>query len=236
MLLRVTEYVNDRSPLAWWADGVSSSGLVRGWLPDRFEVYVRLFHPARFEGTDRWVRWAELATRSRKTLSATTSIRDLTDPFDPNGSGHARLTLPMSGQLVRPYADRLMDIVSAATDSSDFWLLVWSDFLAQTGQLDSLGAVEINNTWVGSGRDYVLGKGLMHGGRGSSEEGLMFQQPPTFVWPSDRAWFMATDIDSVSTYVGGSAELAAQLRDDELLEAMPVSLDDPYDGLPEASR
>jgi hypothetical protein len=30
-------------------------------------------------------------------------------------------------------------------------------------------------------------------------------------WPADRAWFVATDIDQVSTYVGGSAACVADL-------------------------
>ena len=32
-----------------------------------------------------------------------------------------------------------------------------------------------------------------------------FREPPAFWWPADRAWFVSTDIDTVSTLVDAPA-------------------------------
>ncbi len=42
---------------------------------------------------------------------------------------------------------------------------------------------------------------------------------PNFMWPADRAWFVATEIDTVWTVVAGTRGLAAALREDPLLRA-----------------
>jgi len=46
------------------------------------------------------------------------------------------------------------------------------------------------------------------------------------MWPEDRAWCLATEIDYAWTYVGGPGRLIDKLIADDLLEAMPVHLDD----------
>lgn len=49
---------------------------------------------------------------------------------------------------------------------------------------------------------------------------------PNLWWPEDRAWFVASEIDLVSTYVGGSAAAIAELLRDPLLEVLPSSATD----------
>jgi hypothetical protein len=51
-------------------------------------------------------------------------------------------------------------------------------------------------------------------------------QSPNLWWPEDRAWFVATEIDAASTYVGGSADLIERLMADPRLEALPCQRDD----------
>ncbi len=51
-------------------------------------------------------------------------------------------------------------------------------------------------------------------------------RPPTLLWPADRAWFVASDPDQDSTYVGGSASLIESLLASPDLEAWPVEADD----------
>ena len=55
------------------------------------------------------------------------------------------------------------------------------------------------------------------------------QESPSLMWPSDRSWFVATEVDLDSTFVGGSARLIDELLADERLEAWPVSATDPTD-------
>lgn len=42
---------------------------------------------------------------------------------------------------------------------------------------------------------------------------------PNLMWPADRAWFVATEIDTAWTVVAGTHSLAATLREDPLLRA-----------------
>jgi hypothetical protein len=51
-------------------------------------------------------------------------------------------------------------------------------------------------------------------------------EPPTLMWPADRAWFVASDTDLDSTYVGGSGALIAALLARPDLEVWPVTAAD----------
>jgi hypothetical protein len=56
--------------------------------------------------------------------------------------------------------------------------------------------------------------------------GIVGSLLPTLIWPSDRAWFVATDPDQDSTLVGGSAALVAAVLDDPSMEVWPVAAND----------
>lgn len=47
-------------------------------------------------------------------------------------------------------------------------------------------------------------------------------QHPSILWPADRAWVVASEIDYDSTIVAGSAELVRAICTDPHLEAMPI--------------
>jgi hypothetical protein len=51
-------------------------------------------------------------------------------------------------------------------------------------------------------------------------------QSPNILWPEDRSWCVATEIDFDSTLVGGSAALVAAILADPDLETWPVDPDD----------
>jgi len=54
-------------------------------------------------------------------------------------------------------------------------------------------------------------------------------QSPNLLWPEDRSWCVATEIDLDSTYVGGSEALIDALLADPRFEAWPARLDDRID-------
>jgi hypothetical protein len=69
------------------------------------------------------------------------------------------------------------------------------------------------------------------------------EQSASAWWPADRAWFVATDIDLMSTYLGGSAALVAELLADPALEVVPATARqstawdaDPVNPLPGSAR
>ena len=54
----------------------------------------------------------------------------------------------------------------------------------------------------------------------------MFRNPDLF-WPDDRRWFVATDVDFWSVYVGGDDDLVAELAGAVPTECELVDLDRP---------
>ena len=53
------------------------------------------------------------------------------------------------------------------------------------------------------------------------------EQSANLWWPADRAWCVVTDIDLVSTYVGGTAACIADVRACPGLEVVPADPGDP---------
>ena len=157
-------------------------------------------------------------------------------------------SLPFEGELESPYVDRLTQLLRSETATPQHvWVLVWSGYfgsfavgtgkmMARAGRLgrrrqstSAEKAFEISKSLTASGRSYVLRKGAIDS-HVHDEPGFHSEYSPGFWWPADRAWFVSTDIDSRSTYVGGSRELVDGLLADDLLEVFPAQLDDPYDG------
>ena len=78
-----------------------------------------------------------------------------------------------------------------------------------------------------SGRSYLL----FHGPVSEAEkfhfgDGGWFQSP-TLWWPDDRSWFVHTEIDGTSTYVGGSRPMIGRLVGEQVLESFAVDAEDP---------
>lgn len=54
----------------------------------------------------------------------------------------------------------------------------------------------------------------------------ILRESPNLIWPSDRRWLVASEIDLDSTFVGGSTELIETLLADRRFEAWRASPDD----------
>ena len=63
-----------------------------------------------------------------------------------------------------------------------------------------------------------------------SEEVDSFHSP-SFWWPEDRAWFLSTEVDAQSTYIGGSVGLVERLLADPEIEVLPAAPKGPFDGV-----
>lgn len=70
-------------------------------------------------------------------------------------------------------------------------------------------------------RGYYLVSGPVRAASDLREPGAPERwQRPDLVWPDDRAWFVATDVDFWSLYVGGTASFV-----DDLIGAVPTEAD-----------
>lgn len=83
--------------------------------------------------------------------------------------------------------------------------------------------------WWG-GRDMLLFDGPIDGVRFIGSISLIDEdlrrRSPQWWWPSDRTWFMSTEIDHPWTYVAGSAQLIDRILHDSELQAVQVGFDD----------
>jgi len=79
------------------------------------------------------------------------------------------------------------------------------------------------------GREYLLFTGPLHAalGIGAQVTDEWFDpQSPNLLWPADRSWCLATEIDFDSTLVAGSVDLIDAVLAAPALEAWPVHEDD----------
>ena len=256
----------DGEPLEWLRGRLVYALSVGSWMPNDFDRYARILHPAHlWEETGgnvlaRPVPWRDVSAWSGKPLHRASSVHEIARRPEGTLWQAQGASLPLEGQLEPPYLDRLVEALGEEPSTPDaLWLLLWSGYrgtgtpLRMTGRrtraprrrtflrtsprsrkADSAhgSEMEISPSLSASGRKYFLHQGSI---QPSSEdrERSVFEEPPSFWWGADRAWFVSTDIDSSSTYVGGSPGLIDRLLEDELLEVFPTSLDDPFDGRPD---
>jgi hypothetical protein len=73
-----------------------------------------------------------------------------------------------------------------------------------------------------SGRRYLVY-------RGSLRQALVsphgFYRSPVLWWPDDRAWLIHTELDAMSTYLGGPRALVDEMVGEQILESFEVQAD-----------
>lgn len=245
------EHISDSSAVAWIAERLrpwSDSPKVGDVMPEGFERYARLLHPAHEGGIP--VRWSRVAEWSGRELHPTIDFRELAtrengdrwpSDFDPQEELERSLCAHLAGILG--------DFTSTPSVS---WYCVWSGYGGM--QVDQ-PEIEIRRDITRSGRTYYLFRGPVEGvtnltfiegtplwGLDTEFDGPKKTMPepewhgfhsPNLWWPDDRTWFVSTEIDGPSTYIGGSAQLIERLLADPQLEVLPASLDDPFEGVPD---
>jgi hypothetical protein len=73
---------------------------------------------------------------------------------------------------------------------------------------------------LGGGRSYLLLEGAVDDAA-RFDLGYGFRSPALW-WPEDRAWLIHTEIDALSTYVGGPRTMVDRLVGEQVLESFEV--------------
>jgi hypothetical protein len=189
-------------------------------VPVAFERYVRLLHPARaVAGAP--VRWDAVAAWSGRTIHALAQWEFLERPVGIVASMPPFNEPPPTGGLPPASLARLLEVLTAHTGTPDHCFIgVWEGY----GWLDRADPGWDRELALDQ-RTFLMRPGPIDGASGIGwawpNDGFA-QEPPTIIWPADRAWFVASDVDLDSTYVGGTSVLAAALIDHPDLEAWPV--------------
>ena len=167
-------------------------------MPDGFEAYARILHPAYQPGADDPVRWSEIAGLLGTTLHPGADFEKLA------GSRIDDWEEPSWGQLPEVETRDLVEILRHFTTSRCCLFAIWEG----RGGMDRLwqGAVSIRLP----GRVYRLFGGTLDSALELLDEGEPAPGPSLW-WPEDRAWFVGTDIDDVSSYVGGSRACISEI-------------------------
>jgi hypothetical protein len=234
------------------ADLNGASGKVSSRVPRNFEDYARIFHPAvRPDGS--LVRWAEVATELGRTMHPLAQwhlivgARDSENLSDSKWSGGH----PSRGDMDPSSFKHLCDVLAQFTTTPELcYIGIWTGLAWQTTRQfsgdddgsqgstlvrDGQSALSEGETNLrvleappGRGRSYRIVAGPLSEADKIRDPDEVYLSPtsPNLLWPADRSWCLATEIDFDSTIVGGSAQMVESIRRVEELEASRIGVDD----------
>jgi hypothetical protein len=225
-------------------------------IPPGFDAYARIFHPATLQrrtlaDAEVEMRWSEVAAASRRTVHPEMQFDSIAAAA--RGRQPARLLRvhpPRTGVLSPQQMEALVPLLARQTSTVDrCWFCLWDGY----GYLHGGGAYYQfafrRRWWQGISirrreppprrrlppplpemgqarprvqlphRDYLLFAGSVDQAHG-------WEHGPNLWWPDDRAWCVASEIDFPYTYVGGAADLIAEIVAHPSLEALPATLAD----------
>jgi hypothetical protein len=224
------ELVHDPTPGRWVEESVvrypwATVGML---LPEGFEAYARILHPAyrrvtRYE--HRPIRWSEVAEMTGRSVHPHVQFERLGNLGDDMNKQPEWGDRPAEGELPEEVAAPLQRILGGFTTTAErCWFCVWygwgDSFALEGYDEEAYRHVKI------PGREYLLLRGPLEL---VSKVGANGGNDPSIWWPDDHSWCVATEIDLDSTYVGGSSECIARLMEEPALEVLPAALEDRID-------
>lgn len=225
-MTRIGDYETapDAAPASWVIEGLRGfAESVLSVVPAGFEAYARIFHPASRYEPEAPVRWRDIARANGRTAhrmmqwpSITGSLRFLEGNGQPGVWDHQ----PDEGTLPEALVPVLMPVLARHTATPGrCWFAVWDGWGALEPTVREAPAFEIPHRRLHllTGPITALSRSL---------ETLTWWQSPMLWWPDDRAWFVATEVDFMTTYAGGTRECIAELAGHPGLEAVAAEPDD----------
>lgn len=239
---------DDVSPAQWIADCIHPFAQdVGSIVPEGFEAYVRIFHPAaRNEGGGTVpVRWSEVAEANGRIAHPEMQwpAIALREPYSnwrhPGLWDH----VPNEGSLPSDLIPGIVEVVRHHTTTPDrVWFAVWDGYSGLVFDESGIGTTDLR-AWQESpiesgnrlrpldarpqppsaptfelpGRAYWLLSGPIDA---AGESLGPWEQSANLWWPEDRSWCVATEIDFSWTYVGGDETLIEELLAIPMVEAM----------------
>lgn len=193
-------------------------------VPVVFDGYARVLHPA-WAGPGVPVRCETVAKWAGRHMHSLAQwdflFRPKAEPSDPTPF----VAHPDTGGLPPGQLAALCDLLATHTSTPDLCFVgVWEGYgwLADSEWSASPTLRLDERTFLV--RQGPLGIALAVGWRASN--GGFVIEPPTILWPADRSWFVASDPDLDSTYIGGSNALIDAVLTHPDLEAWRATADD----------
>ena len=227
------DWIRERLTAEWVRERrLARQVAVGAFIPDCFEAYCRVFHPAEL-GTKageyervQWsrVRWSTVASWNGKVVHPQMQFYRIAnlegfDDIPPWGQP------PRPGHLPEEECIALVSTLREFTATPEScYFCVWEGY----GGLFSSSYYKGTPRLEVPGREYVVFHGPLDAIRsfyGRWVGGMWWDQSPNIWWPEDRAWCVATEIDFYDTYVDGSRECIEQVLTHPDLEALPIDID-----------
>lgn len=193
-------------------------------MPEGFAHYARVFHPVIRRTTlgEQHLSWRAIARANGRVVHREMQYASIASSpsHRPGGPGWSE---PPTGTLTRDLAATLVRVLAAHTTTSGrCWFAVWEGW----------GGLSLPDfpRFEHPGRAYYLAEGDVSAASHSVfDTGAIHYQSASMWWPDDRAWFVSTEIDLDSTYIGATVECIDALLAHPALEAMPAELGDAID-------
>lgn len=216
----------DTAEMSWIAPALRPFAKgVGSFVPPVFEGYARVLHPAAGPHGHP-IRWAEVAAWSGGTVHALVQWVPMARPRQPASSAPPFLAAPADGRLLPATLAALCEVLANHTTTPDeCYFGIWEGWGWIPDEAKSAARLELPE------RTHLMFRGALSDVQliGSRVGGCFRQESPSVMFPADRSWFVATEVDFDSTYLGGSRELVEAVVADQRLEAWPVSATDPTD-------
>lgn len=242
----------DGPPAGAWIkpEMTGEGGSVTGNVPARFESYLRILHPAT-DKHDKPVTWGQVASELGRTVHPLAQWDAIVGANryrneEPDWPGHE----PEWGALPIDTLAALCEVLAPHTATPDrcfyaLWMSHWNPphrmfFVSRDYEAEfeeppppkpAFSAEELSRPTLehGGGREYRVIRGPLRLAPEVPEavmSDMLSPITPNMIWPEDRAWFLASEIDFDSTLIGGSKRLARTILDDDRFEAFAVGADD----------
>jgi hypothetical protein len=240
------EQVDGAVAAAWIAPALRDGfgGYTKQQVPQIYDAYARILHPA-WDDEGNKVTWAEvtrrLGTRAHREMQWHAIVGSY-DPFNFTGSRWSGGD-PVTGELDEEELDQLCLILArhtGAPESAYFGMSTirfgvaeeWPDaprlegpareWVVLKGPLAAVDQIALSSRHGFSFGFIVHPDGRREAVSGDQLPERFRREPPNLIWPEDRAWFVASEVDFDSTLVGGSRGLVDELLAEPGLEVWEV--------------
>jgi hypothetical protein len=231
-MARLGDYATapDAAPAGWVTAGLGGfAASVVSVVPAGFAAYARIFHPARRRHGVDWkpVSWREVASANGRVAHRAMQWCSLIGCCSQSGADcRPQPGLwddePAVGGLPRDLAIVLGEVLAGQTATPRrCWFAVWDGF----GDLAVPDDEDARSFAVPQRRLLLLAGPIGAVGTSSLSVAPGWQSPNLW-WPDDRAWCVGTEIDLMSTYVGGSRGCVRAIVEHPRLEAAAVEAGD----------
>lgn len=199
---------------AWIEPGLGGDfGAVSLQVPKVFESYARIFHPAQDREGNAYT-WAEVARRLGRVAHREMQWHQLVGSSDSSNFSGSKWdgNSPLLGEMPVDDVGRLRDVLAAQTDDPAhcFFGFCW---INHSYYLRTLPSEEIAKPQLKLpfGRDHLVFAGPLDAVDVLGGTERVWRESPSLIWPADRSWLVASEVDFDSTLVGGSRELVEAL-------------------------